>query len=157
MEGGCLRRPLDLHRSQPESTGEAMHSVGHVHWVVDGLPAHLEGDAGWIARPVEQRVVEVVVVLLVQVVRSQGSSAVLETETHRVAGDWLGPEEATFANAGIEIVDLVGANGPIEQIHSYEAESPVVAQTVLANVETIHEPVVHLVVEAGGCPSTPDN
>jgi hypothetical protein len=57
-----------------------VHRVGHLHRGFHRSPAHLEGDARRIAGPVEQGIVQVVVVLLVLVVQSQRGGAPFEID-----------------------------------------------------------------------------
>ena len=64
---------------------------------------------------------------------------------------WQGPEKATRANARIEVVNLAGANGTGEQVHSDEGEGPVVSGAILTQVQAAHKAVVDLVGEPRLC------
>jgi hypothetical protein len=54
------------------------------------------------------------------------------------------PEQPVLQNAGVEIVDLTGRIRRIrEDIESAEAERPVAAATILADVDALYETYVH--------------
>src|SRR5689334_3632622 len=74
----------------------------------------------------------------------------LEVEGGGVPGDRLCPEQTgSVANARVEIVDLAGASGTGEEVHSDEGKRPVMSFAIFADVQAVHEPVVHLVEVTG--------
>src|SRR2546428_12404648 len=111
------------------------------------LPADVERHDRIEFRATLQGIDDVVVVIDLEVggVKPRGARTLVDLNGS--AGDRGGPEPAVLLDAGVVVVDLVGADRPLEHIQSYEGKRPVVMGPILRYVLTRHDASVGLAGE----------
>ena len=112
----------------------------------DAAPLDAEGDVCGYGGATMQGVHNVSEVPGLQVAHVHRSRGVIEVDLYALIGDADRPKQATGKNTGVVVVDFIlrGQRLLRKEIQSDEAEGAGVLFPVHPNVDTLHEPIVHV-------------
>jgi hypothetical protein len=147
-----MRRPTNGCRVFNEIAGELVRVIAELDSSLDAAPTDAEGDVCGYRGATVQGVHKVVEVPGLQVAHVHRSRCFIEVDLDALIGDADRPKQATRKNTGVVVVDFIlrGQRLLRKEIQSDEAEGACVLFPVHANVDPLHETIVHIEEERSG-------